>query len=111
MALNGGQKSPIKLGFMSTPGQNSLGCARAQPAVGPIPYIPPFNFSYDAGCDRWPPRSPAGRANYVIIVVVIGYDTAATARWTLMFIVLAFIDHTITVAVWTRFSFHGAVLF
>jgi hypothetical protein len=25
-----------------------------------------------------------------------------------MFIVLAFIDHTITVALWARFSFHGA---
>jgi hypothetical protein len=25
-----------------------------------------------------------------------------------MLTVLAFIDHTITVAVWTRFSFHGA---
>jgi hypothetical protein len=57
------------------------------------------------------PRSRAGRANYVFTVVVIGYETAATARWTLMFTVLAFIDHTITVAVWTRFSFHGAVPF
>jgi hypothetical protein len=58
----------------------------------------------------WPmaAKITAGRANYVFIVVVIGYDTAATARWTLMFIVLAFIDHTIAIAVWTRFSFHGA---
>ena len=59
----------------------------------------------------WPmaaKRSRADRANYVFIVVVIGYDTAATARWTLMFIVLAFVDHTITVALWTRFGFHGA---
>jgi hypothetical protein len=49
-----------------------------------------------------------GRANYLFIIVVIRYDTAATAHWTLMFIVRAFINHTITVAVWTRFSFHGA---
>jgi hypothetical protein len=27
---------------------------------------------------------------------------------TLMLIVRAFIDHAITIAVWTRFSFHGA---
>jgi hypothetical protein len=46
--------------------------------------------------------------NYFFIVVVIGYETAATARRTLTFIVRAFIDHTITVAVWTRFGFHGA---
>jgi len=50
----------------------------------------------------------AGRANYFFIVVVIRYDTAATAHWTLTFIVRAFINYTITVAVWTRFSFHGA---
>jgi hypothetical protein len=47
-----------------------------------------------------------GRANYLFIIVVISYDTAATAHWTLMFIVRAFINYTITVAVWTRFSFH-----
>ena len=54
-----------------------------------------------------PPRSRTGRANYLFIVVIIGDETAATARWTLMLTVLAFFDHTITVAVWTRFSFHG----
>ena len=42
----------------------------------------------------------------IVIVVVIRYDTAATAHWTLMFIVRAFIKYTITVAVWTSFSFH-----
>jgi hypothetical protein len=61
--------------------------------------------------NRWPPRSRAGRTNYFFIVVVIGYDTAASARWTLMFVVRAFIDHTITVAVWTRFSFHVPTIF
>jgi hypothetical protein len=47
-----------------------------------------------------------GRTNYFFIVVVIRHDTAAAARWTLMFIVRAFVNYTITVAVWTRFSFH-----
>jgi hypothetical protein len=56
-------------------------------------------------------RSRTGRANYLFIVVIIGYETAATARWTLMLTVLAFIEHAITVAVWTRFSFHGASSF
>ena len=40
---------------------------------------------------------------YVFIVVVIRYETTAAAGWTLMFIVRAFINHTITVAVWTCF--------
>jgi len=43
---------------------------------------------------------------YVFIVVVISYETTAAAGWTLMFIVRAFINHTITVAIWTSFSFH-----
>ena len=43
---------------------------------------------------------------YVFIVVVIRYETTAAARWTLMFILCAFINYTITVAVWTSFSFH-----
>jgi hypothetical protein len=38
--------------------------------------------------------------------VVIRYKTTATARWTLMFGVRAFINYTIAVAVWTRFCFH-----
>jgi hypothetical protein len=40
---------------------------------------------------------------YVFIVVVIRYETTATARWALLFIVRAFFNNTITVAVWTRF--------
>jgi hypothetical protein len=53
-------------------------------------------------------RCATGRANYFFItVVVIRYDTAATTHWTLVFIVRAFINYTVTVAVWTRFSFHG----
>jgi hypothetical protein len=43
---------------------------------------------------------------YVFIVVVIRYETTAAAGWTLMFIVRAFINHTITVAIWTSFNFH-----
>jgi hypothetical protein len=40
---------------------------------------------------------------FFLAVVVIRYETTATARWTLMFIVRAFINDTITVAVWTCF--------
>jgi hypothetical protein len=36
-------------------------------------------------------------------VVVIRYETTATARWALPFIVRAFFNDTITVAVWTGF--------
>jgi len=38
-----------------------------------------------------------------MIVVVIRYETAATARWALPFIVRAFFNDTFTVAVWTGF--------
>jgi hypothetical protein len=59
-------------------------------------------FMADGYVDGW------HSANYFFtIIVIIRYDTAATAHWTLMFIVRAFIKYTITVAVWTRFSFHG----
>jgi hypothetical protein len=51
-------------------------------------------------------QSAARSTNYFFIVVVIRYGTTATARWTLMFINCAFINYTIAVAVWTRFSFH-----
>ena len=36
-------------------------------------------------------------------VVVVRYETTATARWALLFIVRAFFNDTITVAVWTGF--------
>ena len=36
-------------------------------------------------------------------VIVIRYETIATARWTSPFIVRTFFNDTITVAVWTRF--------
>jgi hypothetical protein len=36
-------------------------------------------------------------------VVVVTYETSATARWALLFIVRAFFNDTITVAVWTGF--------
>jgi hypothetical protein len=38
-----------------------------------------------------------------MVVVVVRYETAATARWALLFIVRAFFNDTITVAVWTGF--------
>ena len=37
------------------------------------------------------------------MVVVVRYKTTATARWALLFIVRAFFNDTITVAVWTGF--------
>ena len=37
------------------------------------------------------------------MVVVVRYETTATARWALLFIVRAFFNDTITVAVWTGF--------
>ena len=44
-------------------------------------------------CARPAEFTTLGRTNYFFIVVVIRYDTAATAHWTLMFIVRAFINH------------------
>jgi hypothetical protein len=38
-----------------------------------------------------------------MVVVVIRYETTATARWALLFIVRAFFNDTITVVVWTGF--------
>jgi len=40
---------------------------------------------------------------FFLAVVVIRYETTATARWTLVFIVRAFFNDTIIVAVWTGF--------
>lgn len=39
----------------------------------------------------------------MVIVVVVRYKPTATARWALLFIVRAFFNDTITVAVWTGF--------
>ena len=39
----------------------------------------------------------------MVVVVVARYETTATARWALLFIVRAFFNDTITVAVWTGF--------
>jgi hypothetical protein len=47
---------------------------------------------------------------YVFIVVVIRYKTTAAAGWTLMFISRPFINYTITIAVWTSFSFHVCLI-
>jgi hypothetical protein len=38
---------------------------------------------------------------FFLAVVVIRYETTATARWALLFIVRAFFNDTVTVAVWT----------
>ena len=40
---------------------------------------------------------------FFLAVVVIRDETTATARWALLFIVRAFLNDTITVAVWTGF--------
>ena len=40
---------------------------------------------------------------FFLTVVVIRYETTATARWALLFIVRAFFNDTVTVAVWTGF--------
>jgi hypothetical protein len=40
---------------------------------------------------------------YFFLAVVVRYETTATARWALLFIVRAFFNDTITVAVWTGF--------
>jgi len=40
---------------------------------------------------------------FFLATVVIGYKTTATARWALLFIVCAFFNDTITVAIWTGF--------
>ncbi|MFZ2092188.1 MAG: hypothetical protein WAU99_10670 [Pseudolabrys sp.] len=40
---------------------------------------------------------------FFVAVVVVSYETTATARWALLFIVRAFFNDTITVAVWTGF--------
>lgn len=36
-----------------------------------------------------------------MVVVIIGYETAAAARWASTFIIRVFINYTITIAVWT----------
>jgi hypothetical protein len=55
--------------------------------------------------DRCPASSIRLRCVYYFFpaVVVIRYETTATAGWALPFIVRAFFDDTITVAVWTSF--------
>jgi len=40
---------------------------------------------------------------FLMAVIVIRYETTATARWTSPFIIRAFFNDTITVAVWTGF--------
>src|SRR5262245_43261780 len=40
---------------------------------------------------------------FLMAVIVIRYETTATARWTSPFIVRAFFNDTITIAVWTGF--------
>ena len=45
---------------------------------------------------------------FFLAVVVIGYETTATACWTLLFIVSAFFNDTITIAVWTGFHAYAS---
>ena len=40
---------------------------------------------------------------FFLAVAVVRYETTATARWALLFIVRAFINDTVTVAIWTGF--------
>jgi hypothetical protein len=40
---------------------------------------------------------------YYFFLVVVRYETKATARWAPLFIIRAFFNDTITVAVWTGF--------
>ena len=47
---------------------------------------------------------------FFLAVVVIRYETTATARWALLFIVRAFFNDTITVAVWTCFHVCASLL-
>jgi hypothetical protein len=42
-------------------------------------------------------------ALFLLLLLVIRYETTATTRWALLFIVRAFFDDTVTVAVWTGF--------
>jgi hypothetical protein len=41
---------------------------------------------------------------FFLATVVIRYETTATARWALLFIVRAFFYDTITIAVWTTYA-------
>ena len=45
---------------------------------------------------------------FFLAVVVIRYETTATACWALLFIVRAFFNDTITVAVWTGFHVYAS---
>jgi hypothetical protein len=61
--------------------------------------------------DRLPFRwiwSPAGRACYFFIIVVVRYETTAAAPWALLLIVRTFLNDAIAFAVWT--GFHRASL-
>jgi hypothetical protein len=40
---------------------------------------------------------------FLMVIVVIGHETTAAARWASTFIVRAFFSYTITIAVWTGF--------
>jgi hypothetical protein len=39
----------------------------------------------------------------VVVIIIVRYETTATTRWALLFIVRAFFNDPITVAVWTGF--------
>ena len=52
--------------------------------------------------------SPAGSACYFFVIIVIRYETTATAGWALLFIVRTFFNYAFAIALWT--SFHVARL-
>jgi hypothetical protein len=49
------------------------------------------------------------RPYYFFMVIVIRYETTATARWTLLFVVGTLFNYAFTVALWT--SFHRRASF
>jgi hypothetical protein len=56
----------------------------------------------------WPMAAKITRGSCELLLHRRRHRVRHRCHRTLMLTVLAFIDHTITVAVWTRFSFHGA---
>jgi len=57
---------------------------------------------------------PGHRPYYFFVVIVIRYETAAAARWALLFIVRTFFNDAFAIALWagfhTRLTFRVIVL-
>ena len=75
-----------------------------QKAVSPLPKFA-SSWGHSLPACRLPHKLNSAALCVLLLpgVVVIRYETTATARWALLFIVRAFFDDTITVAVWTGF--------